>query len=120
MIRFWPGLAAVLLLATLIFTLYSLTGAALGLRDLQRRVVPCACSTAGWVMPAFPPELDWRVRVMARPELQAEMRRRGLVGAAFTAVEDGVVIVYVPPLNTVVDMELWRHELRHAIERHWH
>lgn len=41
-------------------------------------------------------------------------------GQPYAAWNSKEARIFVPPLNTVEDMEIWRHELRHALEGHWH
>ena len=84
-------------------------------------------STAGWKMPPFPPTLTVELKVISPEQMFLELNRRG-IGSHKTGfcewqeLENGHrrAVVHVLPLETVEDFESLRHEVRHAVEGHWH
>lgn len=79
-----------------------------------------APSTAGWVMPTG----DALCFVVWEPARIAEFGKRNNLPQHTLGItlRDGKTapLSFVPPLNTVEDMEIWRHEGRHQLEGPWH
>ena len=86
------------------------------LQDIADRQSHTTMTTEGWVMP--PQDQDIIVRIRSKEWIESEARLRGLPAGTGGFTEGR--FVFVPPLQTAADIEIWRHEIRHAIEGDWH
>lgn len=94
------------------------------LDNLAHRSIPTTATTAGWVMPSVGHQWNIVVEIRNKDYISQMAIERGLPrntkGISIWDDNTREARIIVPPLNNVEDMEIWRHEIRHAIEGHWH
>lgn len=96
----------------------------------QERLSAIYARTWDWRMPSFSgsislrsPQVAVQLYVTSKDDILARARALGLPGdtCGFVQTLKGKpVVMVIPPLNTVEDLECWRHEFRHVLEGAWH